>query len=165
MRRVPKFLPSSVQVWSKEYTGYSAMIPMGSVMVPNQRDVPTLMQLVLFQSPELIHGLLMTEVLVGSADDPHSKVERFFFGYRCSTCNTIFLVQRGVMTINELHHFLAHQCDPSDFRRAVRQARDIAREEDEHIMQSSDGRWWPEKDEDYHLRKQFIGSKIDFMKK
>lgn len=76
----------------------------------------------------------------------------------------IFLVPKDVRNWQDLHDSLRHLCDSSDFRRAVRNARDMAREEDEHIIEGFDGRWWPEKDVDFHLRKQKRERKIDFMK-
>ena len=107
------------------------------------------MEFVLYTSPAMIHGLLMTETITEYARDYilgnfEPKIERFFFGYSCSQCKEIFLIPSQVRTERDVYDSLRHSCDPSDLRRAVRNAREIGRERGEVIMEGMNGRWWVE---------------------
>lgn len=141
MRRVPEFLPPTINAYNNHHANVlGGAVGIGTNVVDASRIVaPTQMKLMLYQSPALIHGLLMTQVKV--ADD---EVERFFFGYRCVACDTVYLVHNRVRMKEDLYEFTQHECDPSDLRRAVRNARDLGRSDNEYIMEGFGGKWWYE---------------------
>jgi hypothetical protein len=110
------------------------------------------MDLIVFPSPALVNGLLMTEVayedrFLSSKGElkTRQRVERFFFGYRCGGCREVFLIRKDTRDMFQIERDLCHDCDPSDLRRSVRNAREMARERDEYIMEGANGGWWPEK--------------------
>ncbi len=102
----------------------------------------TEMLLVLFSSPALIDGLLMTEIKTSG-----EQIERTFFGYRCVGCDKIYLVHHRIQNSWDLREIENHQCDPSNLRRSVRNARHLGLEKGEHLMEGIGGRWWPERHE------------------
>lgn len=114
------------------------------MLPPTHMLGPVQMTLVLFQSPALIQGLLMTEVKM-----VNDEIQRFFFGYRCIGCETIHLIHDRVRREEDVYEFTRHQCDPSEIRRAVRNARHLGLERGEHIMEGMNGKWYPEKHEGY----------------
>src|ERR1039458_2201071 len=130
MRRVPEFLPFDIRVPCQSSNG---MLPSALSSI----QVSTRMEFVLYKSPALIQGLLMTEVL----SEENQEVQRYFFGYRCSTCETTFLVPQQVRREEELYQFLRHKCDPSEIRRAVRNARRFGCSDDEDVMENVRGGW------------------------
>lgn len=142
MRRVPEFLPDTIQTHSSVRTGGlgSAVLNGDSIYSSIFPVAPTQMVLTLFHSPALIHGLLMTEVRIGSRE-----TERFFFGYRCVGCEKIYLIPSGVDRKEHLHEFMSHLCDPSEIRRAVRNARHLGLERNEYLVENGmTGEWGAE---------------------
>lgn len=65
MRRVPEFLPPTIHVWTNPpKNGLGGAIAAGThVNAKHPIVTPTLMNLMTYQSPALVHGLLMTEIL------------------------------------------------------------------------------------------------------
>jgi len=144
MRSVPDFLPHMIPVQTTPPGGtFGGAVRAGngvSIRTEVITDSATRMELVVYHSPALIHGLLMVEVL-----SPFEKeVQRFFFGYRCMTCETVYLVPSQVHNEGELQHYMGHLCDPSELRRAVRNARNRGRSDGEIIMEGMGGKWWYE---------------------
>lgn len=141
MQRVPHFLPDTIFV----YTSPNRLVSVGAIRTGNDVSsavvVPTMMRFVMYSSPAIINGLLMTEVMVPDK----SEVQRFFFGYRCSICETVFLVSSRPRREYEVVLEMGHPCESSELRRAVRNAREMGRERGEYIMEGPDGRWWPER--------------------
>jgi hypothetical protein len=122
-------------------------IPSGTDILRFPEPPPTRMDLIVYSSPAIINGLLMTEITSESNwNDPNKrqKVERFFFGYRCAGCQEVFLIRKEARRMEHIERDIRHECDPSDIRRAVRNAREMGRDRDEYIMEGFDGRWWPE---------------------
>lgn len=138
MRRIPEFLPPVLWDVHSHY-----MFPVGAIRegmdIPTHYVPDTQMVLVLFESPALIYGLLMTEVKLAN-----DKIERFFFGYRCVGCERIYLVEDHIRRVGDLHHVMRHRCDPSELRKAVRNARFVGLERGENIIEGPDGNWWAE---------------------
>ena len=138
MRRVPEFLPPTINAYNNRYANVlGGAVGIGTNVVDTSHVViPTQMELVLYQSPALIHGLLMTQVKIDN------NIQCFFFGYRCVACDTVFLVHDRIRMSQDLDEFTQHECDPSDLRRAVRNARDLGRSDNEYIMEGFGGKWW-----------------------
>lgn len=149
MRRVPEWLPEVLawHNWRNRQTMRGA-IPPGNDVFALPDPPPTRMDLIVYESPALIRGLLMTEITTErNWNDPNKKqrIERFFFGYRCGCCREVFLIQKHTHSVDMLDRDIVHDCDPSDLRRAVRNAQEMGREKDEYIMTGHNGYWWPEK--------------------
>ena len=123
MRRVPSFLPPSIKVWIMTKDG---MLGNGGAGTQGQ----VMMDFVLFGAPALIHGLLMTEV-PGESRFNEPEIVRFFFGYKCSQCQEIYLIPHHIRTEDDLYHFLRHTCDACEIRRAVINARRMAEIEED----------------------------------
>jgi len=149
MRRVPEWLPE-VLAWHNynNRTRLAGAAVPGFEVLAYPAPAATRMDLIVYESPALIHGLLMTEITTErNWNDPNKKqrIERFFFGYRCGCCREVFLIREHTQRMEELERDIGHECDPSDLRRAVRNARDMGRERGECIMEGTNGYWWPEK--------------------
>lgn len=149
MRRVPEFLPPMIRVMTNPHITGGVMLPGNGV---DSKPIPIVsdahMKFVIFQSPALINGLLMTEITTESAlgsYDRTPRIERFFFGYQCGICEEVFLVPTQVRREEDLQFTMRHPCEQSELRRAVRNARRMGLERGEHIMEGPDGRWWPER--------------------
>jgi hypothetical protein len=84
------------------------------------------MELVVYTSPDPIHRLLMTDVIM--ADD---RIERYFFGYKCKTCEEVYLVPDSVHSENDLLDWMRHVCDSCQITRTIRRARRMAGVEDQ----------------------------------
>lgn len=154
MRRVPEWLPEVLawHNWRNRSRMDGAFCPghdIFKIPVPSA----TRMDLIVYESPSMISGLLMTEALLeenwygqneiwGNRTKKH-RVVKSFFGYRCGGCRDVFLVHKDARRIEDLDRDLVHECDPSDFRRAVRNARDMARERGEYIMEGLNGEFHP----------------------
>jgi len=150
MRKIPEFLPPTIQVFNNRYANVlGGAVGVGNnVCTTSQVVAPTQMELMLYSSPALIHGLLMTQVKMADGD-----VQCFFFGYCCVACETVYLVHNRIRQAEDLYEFSIHQCDPSEIRRAVRNARDLGRSDNEYIMEGFGGKWWYE---DRHKRDKWI---------
>jgi hypothetical protein len=141
VRKIPEFLPPTIQVFNNRYANVlGGAVGVGTNIVDTSHVVaPTQMELLMYQSPALIHGLLMTQVKMADGD-----VQCFFFGYRCVACETVYLVHNRIRQAEDLYEFSIHQCDPSEIRRAVRNARHLGLDRGEEIMEGFNGKWWPE---------------------
>ena len=149
MRRVPEWLPEVI-AWRNPYnrSRMGGAVPLGISVFSMPEPPPTRMDLVVYQSQSIINGLLMTKVIMDrNWNDPNRnpRVERFFFGYRCGGCGEVFLVRNDARQVESLDRSIFHDCDPSDIRRAVRNARELARERGEYIMEGMNGERYPEK--------------------
>jgi hypothetical protein len=157
MRKIPEFMPPTIQVFNNRYANVlGGAVGVGTNIVDTSQVVaPTQMELLMYQSPALIHGLLMTQVKMADGD-----VQCFFFGYRCVACETVYLVHNRIRQAEDLYEFSIHQCDPSEIRRAVRNARHFGRDRGEYIMEGFDDKWWPEtrRKEDIWLNGTSAGS-------
>ena len=142
MRKVPEFLPPTLNVFTNRHANVlGGAVGVGTdVWMTSQFVAPTQMILLMYQSPALIHGLLMTQVKMADGD-----VQCFFFGYRCVACETVYLVHNRIRQAEDLYEFSIHQCDPSELRRAVRNARHFGLERYERIIEGMNGKWWTEK--------------------
>lgn len=150
MRHVPEWLPEML-AWRNPYNRRtdvrSGAIPAGTDIFKLQEPPPTLMALIVYDSPALINGLLMTEITTErnwNDSDKKQKVERFFFGYRCGGCREVFLIRKDTRGMEDLNRDLHHDCDPSDLRNAIRNARDLGCERGEYIVEGFGGKWWTE---------------------
>jgi hypothetical protein len=132
MKKVPDLLPPSVQTLAQSY---------GNALGQSYTEEVVCMDFVLYSSPALIQGLLMTEVL----EPGDEEVRRYFFGYKCRVCKTVSLVPSHVRSDRDLWESMRHKCDSSEIRRAVRNARDLARERGEYIVEGMNGKWWTER--------------------
>ena len=143
MRKIPEFLPPIIDVFmNRNANVMGGAVGVGTNIVDTSQVVaPTQMELMLYSSPALIHGLLMTEVLDEGKSEQENRpcVERFFFGYRCVACETVYLVHDRIRQAEDLYEFSIHQCDPSEIRRAVRNARNLGRSRDEYVMEHYSG--------------------------
>ena len=136
MRKVPPFLPPTINAYNNRYANVlGGAVGVGTdLCMTSQFVAPTQMELMLYSSPALIHGLLMTQVKMADGD-----VQCFFFGYRCVACETVYLVHNRIRQAEDLYEFSIHQCDPSEIRRAVRNARNLGRSRDEYVMEHYSG--------------------------
>lgn len=135
MKRIPDFLPQMIRVWTQPEMTYGAMTGMTNKEIDTSiRSNSTIMEFVLFSAPAIIHGLLMTEVL-GEARFNESDVVRFFFGYKCRTCQEVHLVPQQVRCEGDLYEWMRHKCDPSELRRSIRRARQLGCSEDEFVVE------------------------------
>ncbi|CAN5950991.1 unnamed protein product [Sphagnum jensenii] len=123
-----------IRVWTQPE------LTLGPMIGVNQQEIntsvsanSTIMEFVLFSAPSLIHGLLMTEVL-GEARFNEPDVVRFFFGYKCRTCQEVHLVPQQVRCQDNLYEWMRHKCDPSELRRSIRRARQLGCSEDEFVV-------------------------------
>jgi hypothetical protein len=143
VRKIPEFLPPIIDVFmNRNANVMGGAVGVGTNIVDTSQVVaPTQMELMLYSSPALIHGLLMTEVLDEGKSEQENRpcVERFFFGYRCVACETVYLVHDRIRQAEDLYEFSIHQCDPSEIRRAVRNARNLGRSRDEYVMEHYSG--------------------------
>jgi hypothetical protein len=111
MRKVPEFLPPTINAYNNRYANVlGGAVGIGTNVVDTSHvAVPTEMKLMLYASPALIHGLLMTQVKTADGE-----VQCFFFGYRCVACETVYLVHNRVRMKEDLYEFTQHECDPSE---------------------------------------------------
>lgn len=138
MRKVPEWLPNSILC---NTSTVSHGVRSGAIMPTESFDVsiPSRMLLILFEAPALIDGLLMTECQIGSR-----QTQWYFFGYRCVGCGKIYLVDIRTRNEFDAQRYAQHQCDPSELRRATRNARYLALERGEYLMEGHNGDWWAE---------------------
>jgi len=138
MKRVPEFLPPTINAYNNRYANVlGGAVGIGTNVVDtSQVAVPTEMKLMLYTSPALIHGLLMTQVKMADGE-----VQCFFFGYRCVACETVYLVHSRVRMKEDLYEFTQHECDPSELRRSVRNARELGCDRNEYVWEGFNGNW------------------------
>jgi hypothetical protein len=136
VRKIPEFLPPIIDAFmNRNANVLGGAVGIGTNIIDTSHVVaPTQMELLMYQSPALIHGLLMTQVKMADGD-----VQCFFFGYRCVACETVYLVHNRIRQAEDLYEFSIHQCDPSEIRRAVRNARNLGRSRDEYVMEHYSG--------------------------
>lgn len=150
MRRVPEWLPEVLALhnpYNRHADVRSGAIPAGTDIFKFPEPPPTRMDLVVYDSPALVNGLLMTEITSDNNwnfPNKDFRVERFFFGYRCGGCREVFLIHKNTRRMEDLGRDLFHDCDPSDIRMAVRNAREMGRERGEYIMEGYGGKFWTE---------------------
>ena len=160
MRRVPEWLPEAL-AWHNYRNRYRPIsggaIPPGfDAMFTYPEPPPTRMDLIVYPSPGMVAGLLMTETTHARGWYPESNqppTEMWFFGYRCSGCHQVFLITKNTRRLEEIERDIYHECDPSDLRRAVRNARELARDRGEFFMEGSNGAWWPERLSEWDKRR------------
>jgi hypothetical protein len=111
-------LPKIIQVYDAPKIPCGAMHPGNDVSTvvccDSNRKV---MELVMFNTPALIHGLLIWERekqrLSFSKDasfPPPRHAEHYFFGYKCSRCKEIYLLPDSVKKTDEIPAAMQHEC-------------------------------------------------------
>lgn len=123
----PSGMPFHIVQYDSPKVPSGAMRPGADFSVVETMDMGRwVMELVCFSTRDKVKGLLIWEHYRSprqfiskemAFQTPQPTGERYFFGYKCSRCNAIYLVPDTIKSVDDLLTAMWHECRESEYGR------------------------------------------------